>query len=96
MAKTTTKKIKKPTLGIKGGRIGRPPMAADTVNLSLRVVGDMIVALDRYVVALGRQSPGFTVTRNDAMRRLLIVGLAREGFPIGPVNDAAKESLLRG
>ena len=46
----------------------------------------MIEALDRYVVVLAKTSPGFSVTRNDAMRRLLVVGLEREGIAIGQGN----------
>lgn len=39
----------------------------------------MVEALDRYVVDLGRQLHGVNVTRNDAMRRLLTLGLQQAG-----------------
>lgn len=67
----------------KGKRIGRPPLAPSTPTLVLRVPDDLVVALDRYVVALATKSPGFVVTRNAAMRRVLIVRLEREGIRMG-------------
>jgi len=84
----TKKKQTKPpaTLSPMGKRIGRPPLALATSTLALRVPDDVIEALDRYVVVLAKTSPGFSVTRNDAMRRLLVVGLEREGIAIGQGN----------
>lgn len=74
---------KKARMSAKGKRIGRPPLAPSTTTLALRVPDDLVVALDRYIVDLASKSPGFVVTRNDAMRRLLIVGLKREGITVG-------------
>ena len=86
---TTTKKKpnkakKPPTLSPYGKRVGRPPLASRTSTLALRLSADVLDALDLYVVALAKQSPGFTVTRNDAMRRLLYIGLEGAGFPVAP------------
>jgi hypothetical protein len=72
----------KATMTPKGKRLGRPPMAEETATLALRVPVELVDALDRYVVELGRQHRGITVTRNDTIRRLLIVGLEREGFAL--------------
>jgi hypothetical protein len=76
---TRTKKKKAPTLSASGKRIGRPRLAAETATLALRVPTEMVEALDRYVVDLGRQLHGVNVTRNDAMRRLLTLGLQQAG-----------------
>jgi hypothetical protein len=83
----TKKKPKKktPTLSVNGKRIGRPRLADETVNLALRVPTEIIEALDRYVVDLARQLQGVNVTRNDAMRHLLAVGLQGAGhLPTSP------------
>jgi hypothetical protein len=72
-------KKKKPTLSVNGKRIGRPRLADETVNLALRVPTEIVEALDRYVVDLAKQIPGVNVTRNDAMRRLLVFGLRDAG-----------------
>lgn len=76
---TKKKKPKKPTLSVNGKRIGRPRLADETVNLALRVPTEIVEALDRYVVDLARQLHGVNVTRNDAMRRLLVFGLEQAG-----------------
>lgn len=83
-----TKKQKKegPTLTAKGKRIGRPPLSptGETVNLALRVAPELLDALDRYIVVLQRDAPGFRVTRNDAARRLMIVGMRQAGVELEP------------
>jgi hypothetical protein len=76
---TRTKKKKAPTMSANGKRIGRPRLADETVTLALRIPTEMVEALDRYVVDLGRQLHGVNVTRNDAMRRLLVFGLNETG-----------------
>jgi hypothetical protein len=49
------------------------------VTLALRLPRDTVAALDRYVDELGRQLAGVSVSRNDAMRRLIVAGLAASG-----------------
>ena len=70
---------KKPTTSPNGKRIGRPPLAEATTNLSLRVPVELANALDRYTAGLERQLPGIKITRNDAMRQLLMLGLSQAG-----------------
>ena len=82
MTKKKTKK-KPPTISARGKRIGRPPLAGETVTVSLRLPVDVVGALDRYVVDLAGQLPGVNVTRNDAMRRLIVLGLAAAKSPSG-------------
>jgi len=84
-----TKKQKKegPTLTAKGKRVGRPARLSptgETVNLALRVAPEMMDALDRYIVILQRDAPGFSVSRNDAVRRLLILGMRQAGVELAP------------
>jgi hypothetical protein len=79
MATKKKPKKKPPTLSANGKRIGRPRLADETVTLALRVPTEIVEALDRYVVDLAGQLPGVNVTRNDAMRRLLVFGLQGVG-----------------
>ena len=79
MATKKKPKKKTPTLSANGKRIGRPRLADETVNLALRVPTEIVEALDRYVVTLAKEVPGINVTRNDAMRRLLVFGLRDAG-----------------
>lgn len=87
MSTTRTKK-KAPTLSANGKRIGRPRLADETSTLALRLPTELVEALDRYVVDLGRQIH-VNVTRNDAMRRLLTLGLQQAGH-------LAPDDVLRG
>lgn len=69
-----------PTLSPGGKRIGRPRMADETGTLALRAPVELVEAIDRYAADLARRLHGVTVTRNDAMRRLLTMGLKQAGF----------------
>lgn len=77
----TKKKPKKkgPTLSANGKRIGRPRLSEESVTLALRVPTEIVEAIDRYVVDLAKQLPGVNITRNDAMRRLMVFGLEQAG-----------------
>lgn len=91
MATKKKPKKKAPTLSANGKRIGRPRLADETANLALRVPTEIVEALDRYVVDLAGQLPGVNVTRNDAMRRLLMMGLVEAGhMPPRPVPDGLR------
>lgn len=59
--------------------MGRPPGPEPTETLTIRLGESVVDALDRYRTKLAAESPGFVVSRNDAMRRLIVVGLEREG-----------------
>jgi hypothetical protein len=69
----------KGTLSPGGKRIGRPPLSDDTVLLTARVPVDLVAALDRYTASLAEKHRGITISRSDALRRLLVDGLDREG-----------------
>jgi len=79
MATKKKPKKKAPTLSANGKRIGRPRLSEESVTLALRVPTEIVEALDRYVVDLAGQLPGVNVTRNDAMRRLMVFGLEQAG-----------------
>ncbi len=55
-------------------------MADQTATLALRAPVDVVEAIDRYAADLGKRLHGISVTRNDAMRRLLTMGLEQAGF----------------
>lgn len=75
---------KKPRLTAKGKVIGRPQRLDDSTILSLRIPLDVVHALDRYRDKESAAAPGFVVTRNDVMRKLIVIGLQREGIIEGP------------
>lgn len=79
MATKKKPKKKAPTLSANGKRIGRPRLSEESVTLALRVPTEIVEALDRYVVDLAKQLPGVNITRNDAMRRLMVFGLEQAG-----------------
>ena len=73
--------------------MGRPPGPEPTETLALRLGESVVEALDRYRDELASKMPGFTVTRNDAMRRLLVTGLEREGVKVNkPKPPAVKKA----
>lgn len=78
-------KKKQPRLTASGKRVGRPPrLGGETIVLSMRLPVDVVEALDRYRDILAKDAPGFGVGRNDTIRRLLVVGLQREGIIEAP------------
>jgi hypothetical protein len=84
MTKKKQQKKEGPTLSATGKRIGRPSLSpsGESVNLALRVTPELVDALDRYVAVLQVDSPGFRVSRNDAARRLMIVGMRQAGVEL--------------
>ena len=70
---------KPPTLTKTGKKVGRPRLADNTGNLALRAPLDVVEAIDRYAADLAKRL-SISVSRNDAMRRLLIRGLVDAGF----------------
>lgn len=75
--------------------MARPPGPEPTLPLAVRMGESIIDALDRYRDKLTKEIPGFTITRNDAIRRLLMLGLEREGVHVH-TPTRAKKSKAKG
>ncbi len=58
---------------------GRPKKEAVMDTLAVRLPDDLVSQIDTYVVRLQEQLPGLNVTRADAIRQLLAIGLRAEG-----------------
>lgn len=71
---------KKPKLTANGKTVGRPRRLDESTILSVRLPLDVVDALNRYRDKESAASPGFIITRNDVMRKLLVIGLQREGI----------------
>ena len=74
--------------------MGRPRGPEPTETLTIRLGESVVNALDIYRDKLAGENPGFVVSRNDAMRRLLVVGLEREG--VKPKAPKAKATARKG
>jgi hypothetical protein len=59
-------------------RRGRPRKAAVMDTLAVRLPDDLVGEIDDYVERLQHQLPGLTISRADAIRQLLAVGLRTE------------------
>ncbi len=57
---------------------GRPKKDAVMDTLAVRLPDDLVAQVDDYVCRLQEQLPGMNVTRADAIRQLLAVGLLHE------------------
>ena len=57
---------------------GRPRKKETMDTLAVRLPDDLVEQIDRYVANLQEQLPGLSVTRADAIRQLLAVGLRAE------------------
>ncbi len=57
---------------------GRPKKDAVMDTLAVRLPDDLVAQVDDYVRRLQDQLPGMNVTRADAIRQLLAVGLVHE------------------
>ncbi len=62
---------------------GRPRKDEVMDTLAVRLPDDVVEQIDHYVQMLQKEMPGFNVTRADAVRQLLIVGLREEGRRLG-------------
>jgi hypothetical protein len=80
-----------PTLTAGGKRMGRPPMAHQTVTLAIRAPAELVDALDAYASRLAAESPWSAISRNDAARRLMMRGLADLGLLTLPPAATATE-----
>lgn len=73
--------------------MGRPPGPEPTETLALRLGESLVDALNRYRDKLSADMPGLDVSRNDAMRRLLVIGLEKEGVRLTlPKPSSAKKA----
>ena len=57
---------------------GRPKKESVMDTLAVRLPGDLVKKIDAYVDRLQDQLPGLNVTRADAIRQLLAIGLREE------------------
>lgn len=57
---------------------GRPKKEAVMDTLAVRLPDELVQQIDEYVVRLQDQLPGLNVTRADAIRQLLAIGLRVE------------------
>lgn len=57
---------------------GRPKKESVMDTLAVRLPGDLVKQIDAYVDRLQDQLPGLNVTRADAIRQLLAIGLREE------------------
>jgi hypothetical protein len=57
---------------------GRPKKDAVMDTLAVRLPEDLVSNIDAYIERLQEQLPGMNVTRADAIRQLLTVGLKVE------------------
>jgi hypothetical protein len=62
---------------------GRPKKDATMDTLAVRLPDDLVEQIDTYVASLQEQLPGLNVTRADAIRQLLAVGLKTETARLG-------------
>ncbi len=62
---------------------GRPRKDEVMDTLAVRLPDDVVEQIDHYVQMLQEEMPGFKVTRADAVRQLLIVGLREESRRLG-------------
>ncbi|MBT4041924.1 MAG: hypothetical protein HOB08_24575 [Rhodospirillaceae bacterium] len=57
---------------------GRPKKDAVMDTLAVRLPDELVAEIDTYVSRLQDQLPGFNISRADAIRQLLTVGLKAE------------------
>ena len=57
---------------------GRPKKDTVMDTLAIRLPDDLVAQLDKYVEWLQEDLPGLNITRADAVRQLLAVGLKTE------------------
>jgi hypothetical protein len=57
---------------------GRPKKDVTMDTLAVRLPDDLVSQIDTYVDRLQEQLPGLNITRADAIRQLLAVGLKTE------------------
>jgi predicted transcriptional regulator len=57
---------------------GRPKKETVMDTLAIRLPDDLVEQLDKYVERLQEDLPGLNITRADAIRQLLAVGLKTE------------------
>jgi hypothetical protein len=57
---------------------GRPKKDAVMDTLAVRLPNELVVEIDTYVGRLQGQLPGLSISRADAIRQLLTVGLKAE------------------
>ena len=57
---------------------GRPKKETVMDTLAIRLPDDLVEQLDKYVERLQEDLPGLNITRADAIRQLLTVGLKAE------------------
>lgn len=62
---------------------GRPKKDTTMDTLAVRLPDDLVGQIDTYVASLQEQLPGLNVTRADAIRQLLAVGLKAETTRLG-------------
>ena len=58
---------------------GRPKKDSTMDTLAVRLPDDLVSQIDTYVDRLQEQLPGLNITRADAIRQLLAIGLRAEG-----------------
>jgi hypothetical protein len=58
---------------------GRPKKDVTMDTLAVRLPDDLVSQIDTYVSRLQEQLPGLNITRADAIRQLLAIGLRAEG-----------------
>ena len=57
---------------------GRPRKAEVMDTLAVRLPDDLVERVDKYVDLLREDLPGLSISRADAIRQLLMVGLREE------------------
>lgn len=75
--------------------MARPPGPEPTAILAVRLGESLVEALDRYKDHLSAENQGILLSRNDAIRRLLILGLDHEGMAPKPLKPKAKPKKAR-
>jgi len=68
-------------------RAGRPRVAEETIQVGFRLPVELVEAMDKYVEALRKRTPGLSVTRADAVRMLLSRGLEQDGVSLKGENS---------
>ena len=66
-----------------GPRRGRPKKESTMEALPLRISGELSKGIDQYHLRLQKQLPGLNISKADAVRQLIIVGLKDANKTLG-------------
>ncbi len=62
---------------------GRPKKDTTMNSMAIRLPDDLVAEIDEYQASLQQALPGFSLSRSDAIRQLIAVGLRHENSRLG-------------